>query len=59
MRRPIDTFLDHFGASEDRRAAGKVLHPVPELLLVTLCGVSAGAEGGEDSEAYGASKWAL
>ena len=59
MRRPIDTFLDHFGTLEDRREAGKVLHPVPEILLVTLCGVIAGAEGWEDIEAYGASKLAL
>jgi predicted transposase YbfD/YdcC len=59
MRRPIDTFLDHFGTLEDRREAGQVLHPVPEILLVTLCGVIAGAEGWEDIEAYGASKLAL
>src|SRR5580765_5698024 len=54
MRRPIDTFLDHCGTLEDRREAGKVLHPVPEILLVTLCGVIAGAEGWEDIEAHGA-----
>ena len=59
MRRPIDTFLDHFATLEDRREAGKVLPPVPEILLVTLCGVIAGAEGWEDIEAYGASKLAL
>ena len=56
MTRPIDTFLDHFCTLEDKREAGKVLHPVPEILLVTLCGVIAGAEGWEDIEAYGASK---
>ncbi len=50
MTRPIDTFLDHFGALEDRREAGKVLPPVPKILLVTLYGVIAGAEGWEDIE---------
>lgn len=59
MQRPIDTFLDHFSTLEDRREAGKVLHPVPEILLVTLCGVIAGAEGWEDIEDYGASKLAV
>jgi predicted transposase YbfD/YdcC len=56
MKQPIEVFLDHFGGLEDTREAGKVLHPVPEILLVTLCGVMAGAEGFEDIEDYGASK---
>ena len=53
MRRPIDAFLDHFSTLEDRREAGKVLHPVPEILFVTLCGVIAGAEGWGDMEDCG------
>jgi predicted transposase YbfD/YdcC len=56
MKQPIEVFLDHFGGLEDTREAGKVLHPVPEILLVTLCGVMAGAEGFEDIEDDGASK---
>jgi predicted transposase YbfD/YdcC len=56
VKQPIDAFLDHFGGLEDRREAGKVLHPLPEILLVTLCGVLAGAEGFEDIEDYGESK---
>ncbi len=56
MKQPIEVFLDHFGGLEDTREAGKVLPPVPEILLVTLCGVMAGAEGFEDIEDYGASK---
>src|SRR3954452_8746466 len=56
MKQPINAFLDHFGGLEDRREAGKILHPLPEILLVTLCGVLAGAEGFEDIEDYGESK---
>jgi predicted transposase YbfD/YdcC len=56
MRRPIDAFLDHFSTLEDRREAGKVLHPAPEILFVTLCGVIAGAEGWGDIEDFGVSK---
>jgi DDE_Tnp_1-associated len=56
MQQPLTVFLDHFSGLEDSREAGKVLHPVPEILLVTLCGVLAGAEGFEDIEDYGESK---
>ncbi|MBV8709172.1 MAG: ISAs1 family transposase [Acidobacteriaceae bacterium] len=56
MQQPLAVFLDHFSGLEDGREAGKVLHPVPEILLVTLCGVMAGAEGFEDIEDYGESK---
>src|SRR5207245_369284 len=56
VKQPIDAFLDHFGGLEDRREAGKILHPLPEILLVTLCGVLAGAEGFENIEDYGESK---
>jgi hypothetical protein len=56
MRQPIEAFLDHFSTLEDAREPGKVLHPLPEILLVTLCGVLAGAEGWEDIEDYGKSK---
>lgn len=59
MKRPIDALLDHCSALEDVREFGKVLHPLPEILLVTLCGVIAGADGWEDLEDYGASKLVL
>jgi DDE_Tnp_1-associated len=49
----IEVFLDHFGELEDNRETENVLHPVGEILLVTLCGVIAGAEGWEDIEDYG------
>ncbi|MFL6464679.1 MAG: ISAs1 family transposase [Bryobacteraceae bacterium] len=41
---------------QDTREAGKVLHPVPEILFVTLCGFMAGAAGFEDIEDDGESK---
>lgn len=59
MKQAIDVFLDHFGRLEDGREPGKILHPLPEILLVTLCGVIAGAEGWEDIEDYGTSKLEL
>lgn len=59
MKPAIEVFLDHFGTIKDTRIAGKVLHPVSEILLVTLCGVIAGAEGWEDIETYGESKLSL
>ena len=56
MKQAIDAFLDHFGGWEDGREAGQILHPLPEIWLVTRCGVLAGAEGFEDIGDYGESK---
>jgi hypothetical protein len=36
--------LNHFSTLEDPRQSWKVLYPLPEILLVLLCGVIAGAE---------------
>ncbi len=55
----VEGFLDHFGGLEDSRDPIKVLHPVPELMLVMLCAVIAGSEGWEDIEIYGESKLGL
>ncbi len=38
-------FLEHFSDLEDPRQAGKVLYPLDEILLLTLCAVVSGAEG--------------
>jgi len=38
------SLLDHFSALEDPRQAWKVVYPLPEVLLVVLCGTMAGAE---------------
>lgn len=37
-------FLDHFAALRDPRQGWKVVFPLPEVLLVLLCGTIAGAE---------------
>ena len=56
MGQAIETFLDHFGALEDKREQAKVRHPVGEILLVTLAGMVGGATGWEDIETFGAAK---
>lgn len=42
-RSPL-SLIDHFAALDDPRQSGKVLYPMPEILLVVLCGTLAGAE---------------
>ena len=59
MKKPLEAFLDHFSGLEDKREAWKVLYPVNEILLVTLCAVLADADGWEDIEDYGESKLEL
>ena len=38
------SLIDHFAALQDPRQSWKVLFPLPEVLLVVLCGTVAGAE---------------
>lgn len=39
------TLLDHFSALDDPRQAWKVVvYPLPEILLLVLCGAMAGAD---------------
>lgn len=38
------SFLSHFSALRDPRQAGKVLYPLPEILLLLLCATLAGAD---------------
>lgn len=49
-------FLDYFSNLEDPRIDRKKLHPIEEILLVTLCGVICGCEGWEDLEEFGKTK---
>lgn len=49
-------FLDFFKDLEDPRIDRKKLHPVPEILLLTLCGVISGCDGWSDIEEFGQSK---
>jgi len=38
------SLIEHFSALEDPRQFWKVVYPLPELLLVVLCGTLAGAD---------------
>jgi len=38
------SLLDHFSALADPRQAWKVVYPLPEILLIVLCGTMAGAD---------------
>ncbi|MBN8927450.1 MAG: ISAs1 family transposase [Rhodospirillales bacterium] len=38
------SLIEHFGALQDPRQSWKVLFPLPEILLIVLCGTLAGAE---------------
>jgi hypothetical protein len=38
------TLLDHFSALKDPRQAWKVIYPLPEVLLIVLCGTMAGVD---------------
>jgi predicted transposase YbfD/YdcC len=49
-------FLDIFGQLDDPRIERKKLHPMPEILLLTLCAVICGAESRDDIETFGKSK---
>jgi hypothetical protein len=49
-------FLDIFGQLDDPRIEQKKLHPMPEILLLTLCAVICGAESWDDMEAFGKAK---
>jgi len=41
---PGRSLIEHFAALEDPRQSWKVLYPLPEVLLLVLCGTLAGAE---------------
>ena len=51
--------LDHFSALADPRQAGKVLYPLPEILLAVLCGTMAGAENLVEIERWATRKLAF
>ena len=48
-----ETFLDFFSTIEDPRIDRCKLHPISEILLLTLAAVISGAEGWIDIERYG------
>ena len=41
---PPPSLLDNFFALKDPRQVGKVVYPLPEIMLLVLCATLAGAE---------------
>jgi DDE_Tnp_1-associated len=56
MKEIDNGFLDIFGKLEDPRKERRKLHPMPEILLLTLCSVICGAESWIDIEDFGHAK---
>ena len=56
MKQEEMDFLDVFGQLDDPRIERKKLHPMPEILLLTLCAVICGAESWNDIEEFGKAK---
>ena len=56
MTEETNGFLDIFGKLEDPRREQRKLHPMPEILLLTLCSVICGAESWIDIEDFGHAK---
>ena len=54
MRHP--SLLDHFSALDDPRQLGKVLYPLPEIMLLVLCATLAGAEDFVETRLWGLKK---
>lgn len=47
------SLVEHFSALSDPRQAWKVLYPLPEILLLVLCGTLAGASNFVEIEEWG------
>lgn len=50
---PAKSLMDHFSALDDPRQAGKVLYPLPEVLLLVLCATLAGADDFVETRLWG------
>lgn len=46
-------FLDYFSGLSDPRQSGKVLYPLPEVMLLVLCGEVSGADGFVEIASWG------
>lgn len=53
-RARLAALLDHFAAVEDPRDVRRILHPLPEVLLLVVCGTIADCDDYEDIAAWGA-----
>ena len=50
----LAALLDHFSQVEDPRDVRRVLHPLPEILFLVVCGTIADCDDYEDIAAWGA-----
>ena len=50
----LAALLDHFAQVEDPRDVRRILHPLPEILLLVVCGTIADCDDYEDIAAWGA-----
>ena len=53
-RTRLAALLDHFATVEDPRDVRRILHPLPEILLLVVCGTIADCDDYEDIAAWGA-----
>src|SRR5882724_8494722 len=53
------TLLEHFSALDDPRQAAKVLYPLPEIVLLLLCGTLAGADDFVEMQLWGSENLAF
>lgn len=52
-RSRLAALLEHFSAVEDPRDVRRILHPLPEILLLVVCGTIADCDDYEDIAAWG------
>jgi predicted transposase YbfD/YdcC len=50
----VAALLEHFGRVEDPRDVRRILHPLPEVLFLVVCGTIADCDDYEDIAAWGA-----
>jgi predicted transposase YbfD/YdcC len=50
----LAALLDHFSVVEDPRDVRRILHPLPEILFLVVCGTIADCDDYEDISAWGA-----
>ena len=53
---PRPWLLDHFSALDDPRQLGKVLYPLTEIMLLSLCATLSGAEDFVETRVWGLKK---
>jgi predicted transposase YbfD/YdcC len=54
--RPIISILEHFDDMPDSRQKGKVLYPLSEIILTSLCAIICGADSYVEIEEFGKAK---